>query len=166
MYGPFKCQVSAASKALFNLNANFGTLFSHLDEGGVHLSNLPIKELPWCQESHPKNCNLRLNSQNFNFNIQFDLERLKFWIFENIIPITACCMFHTFLTYEVIFTNTVPVYNESHLYFKLYSEKKKSFVVLACPQSTVGMSGNQAYFGFLLVHNISIFQMLIIIIPI
>ena len=56
--------------------------------------------------------------------------------------------------------------NESHLCFKLYSEKKNSFVVLECPQSTIGMSGKQTCFGFLLVHNISVFQTLIIIIPI
>lgn len=39
----FKCPVNAASKAQFSLNANCGTLFSHLDEGGVHLTNLPFK---------------------------------------------------------------------------------------------------------------------------
>jgi hypothetical protein len=74
-------------------------------------------------------------------------------------------MFHAFLTYKVIFRNTVPVCNESHLCFKLYSEKICS-VVLACTQTTVGMSGKQTYFGLLLVHNIFIFQTLIIIIPI
>lgn len=50
--------------------------------------------------------------------------------------------------------------------FQIIFRKKTCFVVLACPQSTSGMSGKQTCFGFLLVLNISIFQTLIIIIPI
>ena len=34
---PFKCQVSAAATALFNLNTHSGTMFSLLDKRDVHL---------------------------------------------------------------------------------------------------------------------------------
>jgi len=37
---PFKCQVPAVAKALFNLNAHYGTTFSLLDKEYVHLMGL------------------------------------------------------------------------------------------------------------------------------
>ena len=37
-FQPFKCQVSTLAKALFNWSAQYGVVFSCLDEKGVHLT--------------------------------------------------------------------------------------------------------------------------------